>query len=1086
LTPSLPRALIAAINAVKPGIAPSVMTLDPTKWRHNCTTAIKIADIHLKIPKIVSADDLSSGNIDELSMMTYLSYFVEHARAKLLKWVRKTIPRMGITDFTSNWFDGKAYSALINACFPGTLPEWMKITNENSLEKIAEMYIVCEKRLSITPNFSSEDLISGKVEELEIMTFVMQIQASELKSLPEEVVVSGHGLEHARIGKEAIFFINTKEAGPGKLLIDSYYENGKKVKFKLEEKVHGVLTLSYTPRALGTIVFDIRWSDVPVAKNPFKVRVTDSSLIQILDYEHHSKLRVTGLPIELRLNTKETGRVNLSAHLTYDDKEKVKAEPSMLDDHVTRLTYTPPKAGKPVLHIFMNDTELIHLSIPYIVVEVGGYKVSKLPESRVYQTFEEASFSIDSSNNLPLDVLQMTAVLTTDIQIAVKFKSIVGNTGTASFKPTLPGVYNVEVVCVDTLIQGCPFTVEVSDPLSCRLNGTAPQFMELEKPYTFELDTKDAGVGDVTFECVDIDTVGYFTSTFREESEEYFKQLEICPHAEGEYLVGIKYHKDWISGSPFRVRVCDPSKFTVVGDLVEKKMDVVGKPCRFKITSLDEIDDNFKPVVKASGPSAKYSPKVRVNDDDPCTLNVSFTPHEIGTHEVVVTYGGFHIPSSPFLVAVIDFDSNTCSATGSGLQEAFTNIPAQFVVLTRTAGLVEDGTLQVSITGVLNKVECQVRVRDNKNGLYNVAYIVTNPGAYLITIVARDKHIAGSPFKLHVQPGPEPEKCRMYGPALEDGAVLSIGKPIDFSVDTSKGGTGKLTVKAIGPGGVTARVFTAKSRTKGTYEIKLDPIRYGKYRVNVKWSDQHIPQSPFILKIFPGVDATKCKAYGPGLEDGLVGNPTSFTIETRDAGPGTLRVCLHKVKDAFKIDLKPKDPKDARTLVARYYPRKPGDYLISILWSEKHIPGSPFKVRIRGEAMEDDFRPNKFKSTPLIEELHVIEEVEEEDDDNETVDLDTDFDVASVISKPRELHVIRTSASLDEMKMPHFSSQSSQKGYHDTFVHSSKLPALKSSVSMPKLESKQMMTFSNMQQARKKRPAKPASSKARKGQSAQS
>lgn len=1067
------RALIAIINAVKPGIAPGVTTLDPTKRRNNCTLATKVADIHLKIPKIVSADNLSSGNIDKLSMMTYISYFIDPARTKLLKWARKALPNMGISNFTSDWFDGKSFSALINSCFPGSLPKWMKITSENSPESIADFYKVCEKKLGIRPNFSCNDLLSGKVEELEIMTLVMQVRNSELKSLPEEVVVSGHGLEQARIGKEAIFFIDTKEAGPGKLFIDSYYEeDGERVKFRLEEKVSGVLTLSYTPQALGRMVFNIHWSDTPVPHNPFRIEVMDASLIQIMDFEHHSRVREVGRPIELRLNTKQSGRANLAAYLAYDSKDKVKAELNMLDDCVAAFRYVPPKAGKPVLHTFLNDIELVHLAVAYTVVDVGGYTVAKFPESSVYQTFEEASFSVDSTKNLPLDVIQMTAILTSEIQVPIKFKSILGNRGMASFKPTLPGVYSVEVVCVDKLIQGSPFTIEVSDPLSCKLNGNAPSFVELEKPHIFELDTKEAGVGNVTFECVDRDTPRFFTAKFKESKDEYFEHLEVFPHAEGEYLVGIKYHSQWIAGSPFRVQVCDPSKFTVSGDLVEKKMDVVGKPIRFKITSSDNISDDLKPTVKASGPSAKYSPKVRLSSDDDRALVASFTPHEIGTHEVAITFGGFHVPSSPFLVAVIDFDSNTCSVTGAGLQEAFTNIPAQFIVLTKTAGLLEDGSLQVSITGVLNRIECRVRIRDNQNGLYNVAYIVASPGAYLVTILARGAHVCGSPFKLHVQPGPEPDKCTMHGPALEEGAMLSIGKPIDFFVNATKGGTGKLSVKAIGPGGVQARVFTAKSSTKGLYDIKIDPARHGKYRVNVKWSGQHIPQSPFVLKIFPGVDPSKCKAHGPGLEDGIVGVPTAFTIETRDAGPGTLKVCLHRVKDAFKIDLKPKDPKDVRTLLARYYPRKPGDYLISILWSEKHIPGSPFKVRIKGEALEDDFRPNKFKPTPRMEELHVIEE--EDEDDRETVDLDNDFDVSSVISGPRERNrVIRTSVSMDEMHMPTFNTQDSRRGYHETFVRGGGKKAQKSSSkSTSRLESEKMLTFSSLQQLRSKQSHK--------------
>lgn len=125
--------------------------------------------------------------------------------------------------------------------------------------------------------------------------------------------------------------------------------------------------------------------------------------------------------------------------------------------------------------------------------------------------------------------------------------------------------------------------------------------------------------------------------------------------------------------------------------------------------------------------------------------------------------------------------------------------------------------------------------------------------------------------------------------------------------------------------------------------------------------------------------------------------------------------------------------------------------------------------------MEDDFRPNKFKSMTQIEELQVI--IEEDDDDDETVDLDTDFEISSVYSKSRETgETLRASVSMDEMQMPKFTTESSRKGYHDTFVTSSseRQTAQKSSTSMSKLDSKQMMTFSSMQQQRKKkRHAKP-------------
>ena len=64
-----------------------------------------------------------------------------------------------------------------------------------------------------------------------------------------------------------------------------------------------------------------------------------------------------------------------------------------------------------------------------------------------------------------------------------------------------------------------------------------------------------------------------------------------------------------------------------------------------------------------------------------------------------------------------------------------------------------------------------------------------------------------------------------------------------FLVDASKAGVGTLSVKAIGPRGTQAPVYLAKGNKHGIDHIKLDPVQHGKYRVSVKWSEEHIPGS---------------------------------------------------------------------------------------------------------------------------------------------------------------------------------------------------------------------------------------------------
>ena len=927
---------MALINEVKPGIGQDVKTLDPTKRRQNCAGALRIARNHLKIPQLIAPEDLSNPHIDELSMMTYLSYYCEPARQRLMKWVKRAIPHMGITNFGSDWVDGRAFGALIDVCFPGLFPEWHELEKGQTRENMVQIFPLAKKRLGIEVDFNATELVKGEVEELKIMTFINLIKNGSLISLPNEIVISGPGLLKATAGKQSYFDIDTTQAGPGKLFIDAYYENGYKVTFSIKEKLTGILTLTYTPELCGLMNFDIMWSDIPVPKSPFSVRVSDSQLVRIVDFDRHPRTVQVNQNLELLLNTKPAGMGRLFARLEYEKKGVLSTEAQLISypDGTAKLSYSPKEPGHAILRVYWNDEELTHLAITYTVIDNLQYRVIAKPEDKVYRTFEHANFQVKSDHG-QLNAVQMTANFG-DVQMPITFTTIQGNIGHASFVPTLPGSYRIEVSCVDKLIEGTPFMVEVADPSRCRLVGVLPKYLKLNSPYEFRVHTGDAGKGPLKVICPDRDVSRLFESQVHTLANQDSQGIVVTPRRQGNYLLGITFFDGHIPSSPFRVSIVDPCECSVVGEIFSRGKCIVGRPLKFQIIKANPSKE-LKPQVKASGPSAKYTAEVRTTDDR--TFSVQFTPWEIGTHEVSVTYGGFDVPRSPFRLGVQSFDSNICSATGGGLQEALTGLPAQFVILAKQSGLIEDRTLTVNVVSVMQHIECKVRIRDNKNGTYQVAYLVQLPGAYLINIRAAGTHIPGSPFRLTARPGPEASKCSMHGPALDPNAILTIGKPIDFMVDTKNAGTGTLTVKAVGPGGTQARVYLAKSDRTGMTDIKLDPVRHGKYRVSVKWSGEHIPGSPRILKIFPGADASKCKAHGPGLEDGEVGTPSTFVIETRDAGAGTLKVRLHGVKDAFKIELAPQDQKDQRTLQARYDPKKPGEYLITIKWSENNIPG---------------------------------------------------------------------------------------------------------------------------------------------------
>jgi filamin len=105
---------------------------------------------------------------------------------------------------------------------------------------------------------------------------------------------------------------------------------------------------------------------------------------------------------------------------------------------------------------------------------------------------------------------------------------------------------------------------------------------------------------------------------------------------------------------------------------------------------------------------------------------------------------------------------------------------------------------------------------------------------------------------------------------------------------------------------------------------------------------------------------------GPGIEHGVLSTFQShFICETKGAGKkigiflnifvdekcgfclgaGQLTVKIRGPKGAFRVEMQREHLQD-RTIICRYNPTEPGDYLISVKWSDEHVYGSPFHTHI--------------------------------------------------------------------------------------------------------------------------------------------
>lgn len=144
--------------------------------------------------------------------------------------------------------------------------------------------------------------------------------------------------------------------------------------------------------------------------------------------------------------------------------------------------------------------------------------------------------------------------------------------------------------------------------------------------------------------------------------------------------------------------------------------------------------------------------------------------------------------------------------------------------------------------------DCEVKIYDNQDGTYDIQIYPKEVGRHELHVSWGKRVVHGSPFIIQVGQAPDPSQVFAYGPGLEHGRLESFQG--NFLVETKGAGPGVLKIRIHGPKGA----FKVEMYRNGLQEKRLIGVRYnpnecGRYTVNVKWADQHIPGSPFEIHI---------------------------------------------------------------------------------------------------------------------------------------------------------------------------------------------------------------------------------------------
>uniref|UniRef100_A0A3Q1AZC9 Calponin-homology (CH) domain-containing protein n=1 Tax=Amphiprion ocellaris TaxID=80972 RepID=A0A3Q1AZC9_AMPOC len=964
------KALGALVDNCAPGLCPDWAEWDPNKPVQNAKEAMQQADDWLGVPQVIAPEEIVDPDVDEHSVMTYLSQF---PKAKL-KPGAPLRPKQLFPD------KAKAYG-------PGIEPHGNKVlqpavfTVETLEAGSGEVLVYVEdpeghkEEAKVKPNKDKNRTYTvtyvPKVEGVHKVKVLFAgqdidkspytVNVSKAMGDPSKVQARGPGLEATgNVANKPTYFDIYTGAGSGALsvsvrgpsesdtsllsaslitpphtilelfplfgfcvctlhshmyIVEHQTQPGAEEQVKVRDAGNGVYECEYYPLKPGKYTVSITWGGQPIPRSPFEVEVGKEAGFQ--------KVRAWGPGLK-------TGMVGKSADF---------------------------------------------------VVEAIGTEVGTLGFS--IEGPSQAKIECDDKGDGSCDV---------------------------RYWPTEPGDYAVHVICDDEDIKDSPFMAHIlpavndvfPEKVKAHGPGLQPTGVTVNKPTEFTIDARMAGKGHLKI--------------YAQDAEGCTINIKITEKGDGTFLcvytpvkpikhtIIITWGDVNVPNSPFRVLVGEgshPDRVKVYGPGVEKTGLKANEPTYFTVDCSEagqgDISIGIKCAPGVVGPAeADIDFDIIKNDND--TFTVKYTPPGPGRYTIMVLFADQEIPVSPFKVKVDpSHDAGKVRAEGPGLNKTGVEVgaPTHFTIYTKGAGKAKP-EVHFAASGPGEAVR-DFEIIDNHDYSYTVKYTALQQGNMAISVTHGGDPIPKSPFHITVAPAMDIGKVKVEGLDTK----VEVGKDQEFTVNTKgAGGQGNVGVKMTSPSGRPIPCKLESDKAKGTHSVKYIPPEEGQYKVDVSYDGNPVMGSPFGVEAVMPADPSKVRAYGPGLQGGIVGKPAPFTIDTKGAGAGGLGLTVEGPCEA-KIECQ--DNGDGTCSVS-YLPTEAGEYAINILFAEQHIPGSPFKAAVR-PALD----PGKVTASgPGLEKAKAGEPATFTVDCTRAGDAELTIEIVSETGAKAEVHIQKT------------------------------------------------------------------------------
>ncbi|GFN79028.1 filamin-a [Plakobranchus ocellatus] len=923
-------ALHALLDHCKPGLSPHWRQLNKTDAVLNIETAMRLAKEKLGIPRVISAEDFASPGLDELSAMTYLSYFIRQNSPgyhSTLDWVCRQLKTTNVTNFTTDWNDGQVLCKLVHS-LGGDIPGWPKLDKPNNVAR-CQLGLDAAQALGVPKTLTASELADPRVDHLTVMTYVAQFQNVTPRLPKAQRCRLDCPLHKVTVGNEAKFRL--KVADPdidSSKLVISVAAHAGRPPCKVEWS-NGEAICSFVPTEIGQHVIHASYDGDEITGSPVMLSaVRDLSKVKTLTQKGPLKL---GQPFEIEVTCPDECWESVELRcLSPAGQMQI-----LSSDRTTtglKTMFVPSSVG-----VWSYQTNVGSQEVDTGKVRVFDPGAAQLTGPETGEVGEEVRLSVNVKNcgsqEVDVELQQDGGQSSKDVKISPS-----GDMRYLTLTPCIEGKVRVKVTMHGENIRGSPKVLQVVDRGQIQIVGDGIVRGMKDMEASFTVDTRGIP-GDVS---ADIRRSGLAVPVSRQMLSAGVFRFCYVPDTVGVYSVNVLCASKHLPGSPYQVKVTDKSQVKPRDDLSAMQDENGRLALRGGQTTVLSFD------VKHAGPGTfnaeVLSPEGKLPvqiDQNPQSATVSFLATKEGDHYVHLYWSDSPIDASPILAFCpgpqLPVDATMVVISGKGAETARATLTTDFMIDGRRAG---PGVPKVQLQGVHTDVT--VELEPLQYDRYRCLYTAPHPGAFLLYVYWSDALVHGCPIKVTVTPRGDPRKVKVKGSALGGGVA---GQEWTLLVDTAQAGPGDVAATLYDD---TEEMVTCKiaEQDSGQFLLSLLPVKIGLYTLHVTYDNSHVGGSPFSLYAGSAPDPTQVRVFGPGIEDGIVGEFESrFLVETQGAGAGQLAVKIRGPRGAFKVEMR-RETETERTINCRYDPSEPGEYEIHVRWSGDHVPGSPFIVHL--------------------------------------------------------------------------------------------------------------------------------------------